>query len=128
MPKETLVKRGEEYLSCMQLSELEETYRLECPDKSRDRLQATVLRKRGRMLKEIARTIGRRISTVYRWLYRMERKGLECRYYIKSSGRLRLLSPELEYAIKEGIDGIPSECSFERGSWNARILARHIPE
>ena len=42
MPK-TLVERGEEYLSCIQLSDLEETYRREHSGKSRDRLQAAVL-------------------------------------------------------------------------------------
>ena len=48
MPKETLVKRGDEYLSCIQLSELEETYRREHPGKSRDRLRAARgIRRRG---------------------------------------------------------------------------------
>ena len=51
MPK-TLVKRGEEYLPGVQLSELEETYRREYPGKPRDRLQAAVLRKHGRVLKD----------------------------------------------------------------------------
>ena len=52
MPKETLVKRGEEYLYSVQLSELEETYRREHSGKSKDRLQAAMLRKRGRMLRD----------------------------------------------------------------------------
>ncbi len=128
MPKEILVKRGEECLSCIQLSELEETYRREHPGKFRDRLQAAVLRKRGSVLKEIARTIGRGISTSYRWLYRMECEGLECRYDDKSPGRPRLLIPEQERTIEGDLDGTPRECGFERGSWNARILARHILE
>lgn len=38
MPKETLAKRGEEYLPGMQLFKLEETYRRYLPGKSRDRL------------------------------------------------------------------------------------------
>ncbi len=109
MPKETLVKGGEEYLSCIQLSDLEETYRREHPGKPRDRLQAAVLRKRGRMLKEIARTIGRGISTVYRWLYRMEREGTEGRHDTKSPGRPRLLSPEQECTIEGDLDGMPRE-------------------
>ena len=127
MPK-TLVKRGGEYLSGVQLSELEETYRRERPGKSRDRLQAAMLRKRGRMLKEIVHTLGRGTSTVYRWLYRMERKGPEDRYYTKSLGKPWLLNVEQERTIKEGIDGTPRECGFERGSCNARMLARHILE
>ena len=78
MPKETLVKRGEKYLPNVKLSELKEMYRRECPGKSEVRLQTAVLRKQDRTLKEIARTLGRGISTVHRWLYRMEYEGLEC--------------------------------------------------
>ncbi len=128
MPKETLVKRGKEYLSGVQLSELEETYKHEHPGKSRDRLQAAVLRKRGRVLKEIAHTIVRGINTIHRWLYRMEREGTEGRHDTKSPGRSRLLSPEQERTIEGDLDGTPRECGFERGSWNARILAIHILE
>ncbi len=90
---------GEEYLPGVQLSKLEETYRRECPGKSRDRLQVAVFRKRGCVLKEIGCTIGRGISTVYRWLYRMECDDPKSRYNTKSSGRPRLLSPEQERTI-----------------------------
>lgn len=126
--REILAKRGEEYLSCVQLSEPEETYRRERPGKSRDRLQTAVLKKRDIMLKEIARTVGRGTSTVHRWLYRMERKGLKSRHDTKSPDRPRLLNAEQERTTKEGINGTPRECGFERGSWNARMLVRHILE
>ena len=112
----------------MRLSELEETYRRERPGKSRDRLQAAVLRKRGMMLKEIARTAGRGISTVHRWLSRMEREGLGGRHDGKSHGRPRLLNAEQEKAIKGDLDGTPRSSGFERGSWNARMVARRILE
>ena len=84
MPRVVLVKRGEKCLLGMQMSELEEMYRHEHPDKSSDSLHAAVLRKRGRVLKEMARTFGRGISTVYRWLFRIERQGLECKHDTKS--------------------------------------------
>ena len=45
MSKTVLVKRGDEYLPGVQLSELEGTYRCKRPGKSRDRLQATLFRK-----------------------------------------------------------------------------------
>ena len=45
MSKAVLVKRGDECLPGVQLSELEEMYRCECPGKSGDRLQAVLLRK-----------------------------------------------------------------------------------
>ena len=74
MPKAALVKRGKEYLPGVQLPELEEMYRRERPGKSRDRLQAAVLRKRGRTLWKIARVMGRGVSTIHRWLSRMSVK------------------------------------------------------
>ena len=126
MPKAALVKRGEEYLPGIQLSELEEAYRREHPGKSRDRLKAAVLRKRGRTLGKIARIIGRGVGTVHRWLSRMEREGLDGRHDGKSPGRPRLLNPDQEKAIEGDLDGTPRESSFERGSWNARMVARRI--
>ena len=60
MPKAVLVKKGEEYLPGVPLAELEETHRREPPGKPRDRLQAAVLRKRGKMIVEIATISGRR--------------------------------------------------------------------
>ena len=110
----------------MPLAELEETYRREPPGKSRDRLQAAVLRKRGKMIVEIVTISGRHPSTVHRWLYRLEREGSEGRHDRRGPGRPRLLTPEQERLIKEDLDGPPSESGFGRGSWNARMLARRI--
>ena len=109
MPKATLVKRREEYLSGIQLSEPEETYRREPPGRSGDRLQAAVLRKRGRTPEKIARTTGRGVSTVRRWLSRMERKVPDGRHDGKSPGRPLLSNPEQEKAIKGDLDGTPRE-------------------
>ena len=65
MPKETLVKRGEEYLSGVQLSELEETYRREYPASlgTGYRLPCS---ESAIGCAEIVRILGRGISTVYR--------------------------------------------------------------
>ena len=126
MPKAVRVKRGEEYLHDVSLPELEAMYRREPPGKSRDRLQAAVLRKRGETVEQIADMVGRHFSTVHRWLYRMERDGLECRHDRKSPGRPRFLTPEQEGVVEEDLDKPPSESGFDRGSWNSRMLARRI--
>ena len=94
MPKAVRVKRGEEYLHGVPLPELEAMYRREPPSKSRDRLQAAVLRKRGETVEQISDMVGRHSSTVHRWLYRIGRDGLECRHDRKSAGRPRFLTPE----------------------------------
>ena len=103
-------------------------YRRERPGKFRDRLQAAVLRKQGRTLEKIASVTGRGISTTYRWLSKMEREGPDGRHDGKSPGRPRLLNPEQEKVIEGDLDGPPRGSSFERGSWNARMVARHILE
>ena len=66
MPKAALVKRGEEYLSGVPLAELKEMHRRERPGKSRDRLQAAVLRKQNKLLEEIAGMMGRGVGTIHR--------------------------------------------------------------
>ena len=70
----------------------------------------------------------RRISTVHRWLYRMERKGPRGRHDGKSPGRPRLLNPEQEKVIEGDLDRTPRDSGFERGSWNARMVAKRILE
>lgn len=103
-------------------------YRRERPGRSRDRLQAAILRKRGRTLEGIARIMGRDISTAHRWLSRMGREGPDGRHDGKSPGRPRLLNPEQERTIEGGLDGTPRDSGFERGSWNGRMVARRILE
>lgn len=57
MPKAALVKKGEECLPGVQLSELEAMYRYERPG-NRDKLQAVVLRKQDRAFWKVARVMG----------------------------------------------------------------------
>ena len=126
MPKAVLVKRGEEYMPGVPLAELEAMYRRERPGKSRDRLQAAILRKQDELLEKIAGMMGRGVGTIHRWLSKMESEGPESRHDNKSPGRPRLLNPEQERAIEEDLDRTPRECGFERGSWNGKMVARRI--
>ena len=128
MSKAVLVKSGDKYLPGVQISELEEMYRCERPGKSRDSLQAAVLRKQGRMLETMAYTMGHGISTTHRWLFRMVREGPDGGHDGKSPGRPRLLSPRQEKVIEGYMDGTPRNSGFGRGSWNAKMISRHILE
>ena len=128
MPRAVRMKRGEEYLPKVPLPVLEEMRRREKPGKSRDRLQAAVLRKRGGKIWRIAKIVGRHSSTVSRWLRRMECEGLEARHDNKSPGRPRKLDPEQERAVEEDLDKPPDESGFVHGSWNAKLVARRILE
>lgn len=128
MPKTALVKRGKEHLPGVQLPEPEEMYGRERPGKSRDRLQAAVLRKQGRMLERIARVMGRGISTARRRLSGMKREGPDGRHDVERPGRPRLLSPEQEKSIEGDLDGTPRDGGFERDIWNAGMVAKRILE
>ena len=80
--------KGAAYLKNISYSQLEAVYEREKFGKSRDRLQAALLRKEGNILKEIARIMGRGISTIYQWLYRMQNEGVESRHDHKRLGRV----------------------------------------
>ena len=125
MPKIRLAK-GAAYLENISYSELEAMYKREKPGKSRERLQAALLRKEDNILKEIARILGRGISTICRWLNRMQSEGVGFRQDHKSPGRPRTLTPAQEKSIEEDLDRPPSESGFLRGSWNAKMVAKRI--
>ena len=57
-----------------------------------------------------------------------KREGPNGRHDGKSPGRPRLLNPGQEKAIEGDLDGPPCDSGFERGSWNARMVARRILE
>ena len=128
MPRAVRTKRGEEYLPGVPLSELEEMHRRERPGKSRDRLQAALLRKRGWKIVKIARIVGRDPGTVSRWLRRVESRGPEARHDRKSPGRPPKPDPDQERAIKGDLDKPPGRSGFGRGSWNSGMVAGRMLE
>ena len=124
MPK--AVRAKEEFLPDVSLATLEEMHRREKPGKSRDRLQAAKLRKRGDTLEEVADVVGRHPSTISRWLNRMARDGVDAREDRKSPGRPRNITPEQERAAEGDLDKPPGESGFDRGSRNSKLLAGHV--
>ena len=120
--------KGAAYLKNISYSKLETMYKREKPGKSRERLQAALLRKKGKILEEIAVILGRGVSTIYRWLYKMDHEGVEHRHDRKRPGRPRTLNLEQEKAIKEDLDKPPSECGFKRSIWNSKMVVKRIFE
>ena len=114
MPRAKLVERGKEYLSDMSLDMLDKTHRRKKAGKSRDRLWAAVLRKCGRTLDDVSKIMGRHISTVHRWLLRLNGTDLEHRHDKKSPGRPQSLTPEQEHMIENDLDKPQNESGFSR--------------
>ena len=89
-------------------------------------LQAVKLRKEGRTLRDIFKTVGISKSTVYGWLQRVAISGFDRIHDSKSSGRPCHLSDEQKESLENDLLKHPTECKFLRGSWTAKMVVRHI--
>ncbi len=120
------VKRGDEFLRDVSLSELEQIRSEEPHGKAKAMLQAAIHRKKGETPDAISKAIGVATSTIHDWLLRLEEGGLERRHDCKSPGRPCRLSD----AQKESLDGDiakePMASGFFRGTWTARLVGRRI--
>ncbi len=86
MPRTLKGKRGDEFLPDISISQLSEMQRNEPPGKSRDRLKAAKLRKRGWTLDGIADIVEYAKSTVHGWLLRMQEEGPRAQARPQESG------------------------------------------
>ncbi len=117
---------AEAFLPDVTLLELITAYRREPSGRSRDRLQAAVMRKRGRSQGRIAGRLGRAQSAVSCWLRRMAAEGIAGRHDRRIPGRPCRLSGEQGEEVRRDLLGEPADCGFERGTWTAGLLAAHI--
>lgn len=120
------VKKGDSFLPGTALPELIMAYKKEPPGKSRDRLQAAVMRKRDKSQAYIARHLGRAQSVISDWLHRIHDEGIGNLHDRKSPGRPCRLSAEQQDKVKAELQRPPSECGFERGTWTASGVAQLI--
>ena len=80
--------------------------------KARDILIACCKRKDGRGMRSIARELMRPYSTVRDWLVRITHRGLDGRFDRKSTGRRKILSPDILKKITEWTRWDPSRYGF----------------
>ena len=120
------VKRGDKFLPDVSLSELEQTHRNEPHGKTKTMLHVAIRRKKGDILDTISKAVGIATSTIHDWLSRLEEGGLERRHDYKSPGRPCRLSEAQKKSLDKDIDQDPTKSGFSRGTWTARLVARHI--
>ena len=92
------------------------------PGKARDILVGCCKRKEGKGIWSIARELMRPYSTVRGWLVRMMRRGLGGRFDRKSTGRKRILGPNVLKKIMEWTRWNPSRYGFEPASWHLDMV------
>ncbi len=120
------VKRGIEFLKGTTTSEMEYRLKAEHSGKSRERLQAALLRRQGQDLESIRKILGRGKGSISRWLNRMQKEGPDAILDGKSTGRPCKLSKVQQEAVKISLAQDPMSSGFERSNWTARLLGVHI--
>ena len=120
------VKRGDAFLPGVDVSEIESLQAKNTGYKIKCILQAALLRKAGRTLRNISKAIGFSKSTIYGWLERLAVGGLKRIHDNKSPGRSCRLSVKQQNRLKRDLGKNPDKSGFLRGSWTAKIVVCHI--
>ena len=94
--------------------------------KARDILVACCRRKDGRWIRFITRELVRPYSAVRDWLIRMVHRGLDGRFDRKSTGRKKILGPNILKKITEWTRMNPSKYGFESASWRLDMVNEMI--
>ena len=85
-------------------------------------LLACLWRREGEAGGTIAQRLGGGTSTVYGWLSRMHRGGLDARYGKAKPDRPRKIDPKLHGRISDAIDGQPEGCGIKSNVWTGRLI------
>ena len=96
------------------------------PGKARDILIACCSRKDSMGIRSIARELMRPYSTVCDWLVRMTHRGLDGRLDRKSTGRKKILGPNILEKITEWTRMNPLKYGFESASWRLDMINEMI--
>ena len=85
-------------------------------------LLACLWRRNGRDGTWIADTMEQPRSTIYDWLTRMHRGGLDACHDLPIPGRPLKIKPEIHPEISKMIDGQPGKCGIKSNVWTGRLI------
>lgn len=85
-------------------------------------LLACLWRRSGRDGTWIADAMEQPRSTIYDWLTRMHRGGLDARHDLPIPGRPLKIKPEIHPEISSIIDGQPGKCGIKSNVWTGRLI------
>ena len=120
-----VIKLGEEFLKGTSVEDLKSMQAMEKDYKVKAMLQSAIHRKKGMLLMEISKAIGKAVSTIHGWLSRLE-NGMDGRYNLKSPGRPCRLSDEQISSLDKDLEKNPEESGFHRSTWTAKLVVRHV--
>ena len=120
------VKKGNDFLSSVSLTELEKKYQQESIAKAKIRLQCAVLRKKGKSIPFISSVVGKRESTVSDILRRFEKRGIDGCYAIKQKGQPVKLTPKERLRLKKALSKPPQEKGLPFVIWTTKLASYFI--
>lgn len=105
------LKKGDKFLPDFSVAELKKLYKKEKNAKAKLRLLASIQRKEGKTLDDIASSLQKPKTTIHDWLKRLSNKGLQNLYDVKQKGNATKLTST---QLKE-LDKILSESPKKQG-------------
>ena len=115
-------KRGNQFLIDVSMKYLEEQYKKEKDSKAKLRLLAAILRKEGKDLREISKSIHKPFTTISDWLKRFEKDGLKRIYNLEKSGRPSLLNKEQQEKLKKILEESPEKQKIPFKIWTTQLV------
>jgi len=116
------IKKGEDFLPSISLSELKSLYKHEKKAKAKLRLLAAILRKDGKTLEDICFSLQKAKTTVHDWLKRLEDDGLAKIYDIKKLGKPAKLSPKQKDQLKKILKDKPIKQGIPYTIWTTQLV------
>lgn len=116
------VKKGNNFLSALPITEVEERYRIEKNAKAKIRLQCALLRKKGESQPYISQVTGLPVTTISDILRRFEQRGIEGCYAIKQNGQPKKLSISQRVKLKKIILNSPEKAGLPFAIWTTKLV------
>ena len=118
----TWLKKRDEFLVNVSLSELKKRYDLEKNGKAKLRLLAALKRKEGNTLEDIASSLQKPKTTIHDWLKRLEDNGIEKIYDDKQSGRPARLTQQQLNELEKVLDDSPQKQELPFVLWTTKLV------
>ncbi len=120
------IKKGAEFLQGVSTRKLKKAYSAEKNVKAKMRLQAALLRRKGRKIEDIANTLEKPKGTISKWLNLLEDKGLSAATPKKQPGRPRRLTNTQLKTLYKDLCKTPEKHGYSNGFWNTRLVKEFV--
>lgn len=116
------LKKRDEFLVDISVSELKKMYHLENNAKGKLRLLAALKRKDGNTLEEIASSLQKPKTTIHDWLRRFEDGGVKNIYDIKQAGKPAKLTKQQLDELEKILDDSPQKQGLPFTLWTTKLV------